>query len=131
MSSHHACPLLMGKNQQMLSVKFRLRLCYNHNMDPDKLRLPSQLIETFCLSHHIRSMAIFGSFARNDFHPDSDIDILVDFEPGHVPGFDFFLLEAELSRLLGRNVDLQTTSFLSPAIRQSALSEAVTVYEQA
>jgi predicted nucleotidyltransferase len=85
---------------------------------------------SFCQAHHIRSLAIFGSYVRTDYRPESDIDVLVDFEPGHVPGFDFFSLEAELSRLLGRKVDLQTTSFLNPAFRQSALSEAVTVYEQ-
>ena len=88
-------------------------------------------IETFCRKHHIRSLAYFGSVVRDDFGPESDIDVLVDFEPGHIPGFDFFLLEVELSRLLGRKVDLQTVSFLSPEIRQSALSEAITVYEQA
>jgi predicted nucleotidyltransferase len=88
-------------------------------------------IETFCRKHHIRSLAIFGSVVRGDFGPDSNIDILVDFEPGHIPGFDFFLLEEELSSLLGRKVDLQTANFLSPEIRPSALSEAVTVYEQA
>jgi predicted nucleotidyltransferase len=87
-------------------------------------------IESFCQKHHIRSPAIFGSFARNDLKPDSDIDILVEFDPGHIPGFDFFLLEVELSKLLGRKVDLQTANFLSPAIRHSALSDAVTVYEQ-
>jgi len=106
-------------------------LCYNHCMNPDKIHFPSQLIESFCQKHHIRSLAIFGSFARNDFRPESDIDVLVDFEPGHTPGFDFFLLESELSELLGRKVDLQTASFLSPGIRQSVLSEAVIVYEQA
>jgi len=100
-------------------------------MNLDKVRIPSQLIEFFCQEHYIRSLAIFGSFARNDFKFDSDIDLLVDFEPGHVPGFDFFLIEAELSRMFGRKVYLQTANFLSPVIRQSALSKAVTVYEQA
>jgi len=60
----------------------------------------------------------------------SDIDILVDFEPGHTPGLDFFLMEAELSRLLGRQVDLPTLNFLNPEIRRSVLSEAVPAYEQ-
>ncbi len=94
------------------------------------LRIPSEEIETFCLTHHIHSLAIFGSYARNEFTPDSDVDVLVEFEPGHVPGFDFFLLEVELSKLLEHKVDLQTANFLSPAVRHSALSDAVTVYEQ-
>ncbi len=100
-------------------------------MNQDKICIQPQLIESFCQEHHIRRLAIFGSFTRDDFGPDSDMDILVEFEPGLVPGFDFFLIEAELSWMLGRKVDLQTASFLSPGIRQSALSEAVMVYEQA
>jgi predicted nucleotidyltransferase len=82
-------------------------------MNPGKIRIPSQLLESFCQKHHIRSLAIFGSFARDDFKPESDMDVLVDFEPGHVPGFDFFLIEIELSGLLGLKVDLQTANFLS------------------
>jgi uncharacterized protein len=75
-------------------------------------------------------MSFFGSVVRDDFGPSSDIDVLVEFEPGHTPGFDFFLIEAELSTLLGRKVDLQTPNFLSPEIRRSVLFEAVPVYEQ-
>ncbi len=67
---------------------------------------------------------------REDFGPQSDIDVLVEFEPEHIPGFDFFLIEAELSKLIGHKVDLQTTNFLDLEIRQSALAEAVTAYEQ-
>lgn len=76
-------------------------------------------------------MAFFGSVVRDDFGQKSDIDILVEFEPGHIPGFDFFLMEAELSRLLGRKVDLHTENFLSPEIRRTVLSESVVAYEQA
>jgi hypothetical protein len=64
-------------------------------------------IETFCREHHIRSLAFFGSVVREDFGPQSDIDVLVEFEPGHIPGLDFFTIEAELSLLLGREADLQ------------------------
>jgi predicted nucleotidyltransferase len=100
-------------------------------MIPDMLHIPSQLIDAFCQKHHIRSLAFFGSFVRNDFTPESDIDVLVEFERGHTPGYEFFLLEGELSELLGHKVDLQTANFLSLGVRQSILSEAVTVYEQA
>lgn len=95
------------------------------------MRVSSSEIEQFCRKHHIRRLAFFGSVIRDDFGPQSDIDVLVEFEPGHIPGFDFFLIEAELSRLLGRKVDLHTEHFLSPEIRRSMRSEAVTVYEQA
>jgi predicted nucleotidyltransferase len=96
----------------------------------DVIGLTPQQIEAFCQKHHIRSLAFFGSVVREDFGPHSDVDVLVNFEPDHVPGFDFFLIEAELSRLIGRKVDLQTVHFLSREIRQSALSEAVITYEQ-
>ena len=75
-------------------------------------------------------MSFFGSIVRDDFGPNSDIDVLVDFEPDYIPGFDFFLMEIELSRIMGRKVDLQTLHFLSPEIRNSVLSEAIPAYEQ-
>jgi hypothetical protein len=93
--------------------------------------LSSSQIRSFCQKHHIRQLSFFGSVVRDDFGPESDIDVLVEFEPDHIPGFDFFLMEAELSSLFGRKVDLQTPNFLSPDIRRSVLSEAVPVYEQA
>ncbi|MCU0487104.1 MAG: nucleotidyltransferase family protein [Anaerolineales bacterium] len=100
-------------------------------MDMHRLGSSPEQIEVFCQKHHIRSLAFFGSVVRDDYGSHSDIDVLVEFEPDHIPGYDFFLIEAELSHLLGREVDLQTVQFLSPEIRQSALSEAVTAYEQA
>lgn len=93
--------------------------------------LSSNLIIQFCQRHHIRKFSFFGSIVRDDFSPQSDIDVLVEFEPDHIPGFDFFLMEAELSQMLGRKVDLQTIHFLSPVIRSIVLAEAVPAYEQA
>jgi len=90
-----------------------------------------ELINAFCQKYHIRYLALFGSVVRDDFGPASDIDVLVEFEEGHTPGLDFFLMEAELSELLGRKVDLQTRNFLSADILKNALSEAEAVYEQA
>lgn len=99
-------------------------------MNTIALGLTQQQIEAFCQKHHIRSLAFFGSVVREDFSRKSDVDVLVEFEPGHTPGFDFFLIEAELSSLMGRKVDLQTANFLGPEILQSALNEAVTAYPQ-
>lgn len=99
-------------------------------MNLSTIELTPQQIETFCQKHHIRSLAFFGSVVREDFNPNSDIDVLVEFEPGHIPGFDFFLIEAELSRLMGRKVDLQTANFQGPQILQSAMADAVTAYQQ-
>lgn len=90
----------------------------------------SKKLKQFCQRHHIRRLSFFGSVVRSDFGPNSDIDVLVEFEPGHTPGFGFFLIEAELSALLGRKVDLQTIHFLSPEIRGAVLSEAIPAYEQ-
>jgi predicted nucleotidyltransferase len=100
-------------------------------MNTDAIGLTPQQIQAFCQKYHIHSLAFFGSVLREDFGPHSDIDVLVEFEPGHIPGFDFFLIEAELSGLMGRKVDLQTANFLGKEILQSALAEAVTAYEQA
>ena len=99
-------------------------------MDIDAL-LSAQQIKSFCQKHHIRQLSFFGSVVRDDFGPQSDIDVLVEFEADHTPGFNFFLMEAELSQLLGRKVDLQTLHFLGPEIRDAVLMEAVPAYEQA
>jgi predicted nucleotidyltransferase len=69
-------------------------------MDKDAL-FSSQAIHKFCQNYHIRQLSFFGSVVREDFGENSDIDVMVEFESGHTPGLDFFLMEAELSRLLG------------------------------
>ncbi|MFA5837740.1 MAG: nucleotidyltransferase family protein [Bellilinea sp.] len=99
-------------------------------MDIDTL-LSARQIKSFCQKHHIRRLSFFGSVVRDDFGPQSDIDVLVEFEANHIPGFNFFLMQTELSQLLGRKVDLQTLNFLGPEIRETVLSEAIPAYEQA
>lgn len=81
--------------------------------------IPKEAIAVFCRRHHIRRLALFGSALRDDFRPDSDVDVLVEFEPGYVPGLSFFEIEAELGRLMGRAVDLNTPNFLSPLFRDT------------
>lgn len=88
---------------------------------------PKRLAE-FCSRHHIRRLALFGSVLRRDFRPDSDVDVLVEFEPGHTPGLAFFDIQEELSRLLGRKVDLNTPQFLSPRIREKVRAQAEVVF---
>ena len=64
-------------------------------------------VTAFCRRHHITRLALFGSVLRDDFRPDSDVDVLVEFQPGHVPGLDFVTIEREFSGLLqGRRVDM-------------------------
>jgi predicted nucleotidyltransferase len=88
-------------------------------------------IMEFCRKHHIRRLAFFGSVLRDDFRPDSDVDVLVEFEPEYTPGLAFFAMEAELSEILGRKVDLNTPNFLSPYFRAQVEAEAEAQYEQA
>ncbi len=87
-------------------------------------------IAEFCRKHHVRKLAFFGSLLRNDFRPDSDVDVLVEFEPEHVPGLAFFSMEAELSEILGRKVDLNTPQFLSPYFREKVEAQAEVQYER-
>ena len=91
-----------------------------------KLDVPKALLAEFCRRNHIRRLAFFGSVLREDFGPTSDVDVLVEFEPGAVPGFlGLSVIEAELSALLGnREVDLVTEKFLSPRIRDRVLAES-------
>lgn len=93
-----------------------------------KINVPQAEIAEFCRKHLIRRLSLFGSVVRDDFSPESDVDVLVEFEPGHAPGLDFFAMEAELSRILGRKVDLNTRDWLSKYIRERALAEAEVQY---
>lgn len=90
----------------------------------------SGALESFCRRHRIRKLSVFGSALREDFGPDSDIDVLVGFEPGHTPGLAFFAIQDELSSLLGRKVDLNTPSFLSRYFREEVLQNAQVQYER-
>lgn len=95
-----------------------------------RITIDRQRIADFCRRHHIRKFALFGSVLRADFRPDSDVDVVVEFEPGHAPGWEFFDMEAELSQILGRKADLNTPGFLSRFFRQRVLTEAETQYDR-
>lgn len=89
---------------------------------------PEQEISEFCRRNHIRRLAMFGSALHGDQRPDSDLDLLVEFEAGHTPGFKFFEIEEELSSIIGRKVDLNTPGFLSRYFRDEVLAEAQLMY---
>lgn len=93
-----------------------------------QLTVNRERVAEFCRRHHIRRMAFFGSVLRDDFSPDSDVDVLVEFEDGHTPGLQFFAIEKELSDLLGRRVDLNTPMFLSRYFREEVLRNAEELY---
>jgi len=90
--------------------------------------VPEEKIAEFCLKHHIRRLALFGSVLRKDFSKESDIDVLVEFEPDYIPGLAFFAMETELAEILGHRVDLHTPSFLSPYFRDQVIAEAEVQY---
>jgi predicted nucleotidyltransferase len=96
-----------------------------------RIQIPREAIADFCRRHHIRRLALFGSVMRDDFGPDSDVDVLVDFEPGHVPGLAFFTMQHELSEIFGRRVDLNTLGFLSPYLRDKVQADAAVLYDAA
>ena len=101
-------------------------------MAVQKITVPKKGIVDFCRRNHILKLALFGSVLREDFGPDSDVDVLVEFEPGHVPGFfRLFDLEMELSSLFkGRKVDLRTPEDLSRYFREDVIAEAEIHYAQ-
>jgi uncharacterized protein len=93
------------------------------------IEFPQQSIVEFCQANQIRRMALFGSILRDDFQPQSDIDVLVEFEPDTRVGLRFFELQDELTRLFGRPVDLHTLGFLSKRFRDDVLKHAAVQYE--
>ena len=95
---------------------------------PVAIDIPMDEVAAFCRRNYVRKLALFGSVLRDDFRPESDVDVLVEFEPGHVPGLAFFSMQSELSEILGRAVDLNTPGFLSRYFRDRVMAEAETLY---
>jgi predicted nucleotidyltransferase len=93
-----------------------------------RIRIDKPPVTAFCKRNHVRRLAFFGSVLRDDFGPESDVDVLVEFEPGHVPGFAFFDLQEELAAILGRRVDLHAKGSLSRYFRDEGDREAQDQY---
>ncbi|GAC1336216.1 MAG: nucleotidyltransferase [Isosphaeraceae bacterium] len=89
---------------------------------------PARLAE-YCRSNGIRKLSLFGSALGDGFRDDSDLDLLVEFEPGRTPGLAFFRLQDELTSLVGRSVDLNTPESLSPRFRDDVLRRAKVLYD--
>ncbi len=97
-----------------------------------KIDIPKDHIAEFCRRHNIRKLALFGSVLRDDFDLDSDVDVLVEFEPDTRVGMIRLAgLELELGEILGRTVDLNTPGFLSEYYRNEILAEAEVQYHAA
>ena len=96
-----------------------------------QIDIPKEDIADFCRRNHIRRLALFGSVLHGDAKPDSDVDVLVEFEPGVRVGLRFFDIQEELSDLIGRKVDLNTPNFLSRYFRDQVPKEAEDLYAHA
>lgn len=99
-------------------------------MKTQNIDVPKEKIAHFCQHWHITKLSLFGSVLRDDFRPNSDIDVLVEFQPEHIPGFlKLHRIQEELSTLLdNRQIDLVTPKFLNHRIRDRVLSEAEVYY---
>jgi predicted nucleotidyltransferase len=94
-----------------------------------QISIDPRAIADFCQRHHIRTLGVFGSALRDDFGPDSDVDLLVEFEPGHVPGLISLAgMELELEDIVGRPVDLPTLGGLSRYFRESVAATVQPLY---
>jgi len=94
-----------------------------------RIAIPHDKIAEFCRKNHIRKLSLFGSVLRDDFTENSDIDLLVEFEPGTRLGFVFFGMQDQLSEILGRKVDLNTKGDLSKYFVDEVLREALPLYD--
>jgi len=94
-----------------------------------QLQISQDRIADFCRRHHIRKLALFGSVLRDDFSPASDVDVLVEFQPGAKVGLlALARMERELTAIVSRKVDLNTVGFLSRYFRSEVLKEAEVQY---
>lgn len=100
-------------------------------MQLHSIEIPREALARFCAENGIRKLAVFGSVLTDQFRPDSDIDVLVEFEPGRVPGLLGLMgMQRELSDLLGRKVDLRTPGDLSRYFRDKVVAGALVQYER-
>jgi hypothetical protein len=95
----------------------------------ERIRIDPQTLREFCRRRHIKRLALYGSVLRPDFRPDSDVDVLVEFEPGHTPGlFTLGGIALELDELAGREVDIKTPGDFPAHIRRAVLATAEPLY---
>ena len=100
-------------------------------MKPERIRIPKETVADFCRRNHIRRLSLFGSVLHEDFHQDSDVDMLVEFQAHHIPGlFALAGMESALSLILGRTVDLRTPADLSRYFREEVTRTAEVQYAE-
>lgn len=95
------------------------------------IKVDKEQIATFCRKHHIRKLAFFGSVLTEEFGPESDVDVLVEFDPEHIPGlFALMGMQEELSELVGRKADMRTPNDLSRYFREEVAQKAFVQYAE-
>ena len=101
-----------------------------HSQEP-RIKISKSWTEKFCKAHHIIKLALFGSVLTDHFSATSDVDILVEFDPRHIPGlFSFVDMKEELSLNLGREVDLRTPEDISKLFRKEIIQQSYLLYGQ-
>lgn len=95
-----------------------------------QIAIPREQLADFCVKHHIRKLSLFGSVLRDDFGSDSDVDVLVEFEPDYHIGFKIGAVQHELSNLLGREVHVSTVGSMSDYFVQDVIAKARVEYER-
>lgn len=100
-------------------------------MEIQGVDIPTEELAQFCQRNHVRKLSLFGSILTERFRPDSDVDVLVEFDPEHVPGFfGLARIESELSEFFRRKVDLRTPNELSRYFRDAVIGSAAVQYER-
>jgi uncharacterized protein len=95
------------------------------------ISISQQDLQVFCRKYYIRKLSLFGSVLRDDFRPNSDVDVLIEFAPGHTPGLEIVDIEEEFSSLLnGRKIDLVNPKYLNPRLKDRVLAEAKVFYAE-
>jgi uncharacterized protein len=95
----------------------------------DRIAIPGDELEELCRRYRVRELALFGSVLRDDFRGDSDVDVLIEFEPdSHITLFDLSRIQRELTQLFGRNVDLVPKNGLKPLIRDDVLASSEVIF---
>lgn len=96
-----------------------------------RIKISKSWIESFCKAHHIVKLALFGSVLSDHFSDTSDVDILVEFDPKHVPGlFSIVGMKEELEKNIGREVDLRTPEDISKLFRKEVIQQSYLIYGQ-
>ena len=94
------------------------------------IRIDQEALAELCRRHYVRRLALFGSVLRDDFGPDNDVDLFVEFEPGHTPGWEIVDIQDDFSRLFGgRRVDIVNPKYLNRYLKDRVLQSAVVQFE--